>query len=242
MLREIALNRLMRFWIALAILYNLTHPLPAQNRIQWPAAAGGNGHYYALTPTATNWDAAESLAVSWGGALATINSANEQDFINKTFLNGPLEHRPVWIGLMAEPKRGPFRLKLGSVKIEIGNAPKLEYRWVTGEPLTYTNWHSGQPDNFPPGENYGCINWFHSDDRGVKGDWNDAPENGTTGFSGTTTGPYFGIVERDYDPRLPVRPPPIISKNTFHLILLVAIPLILVVLFVRSRWRKKSAS
>ncbi len=217
-----------------------TLPVPAQNWIQWPASVGGNDHYYALTPVATNWEAAENLAVSWGGTLATINSSEEQDFINRTFLNGPLERRPVWIGLMAEAKHGPYRMKIGSLKIEYGGQPKLDYHWVTGEPLSYTNWHLGQPDNFPPGENYVAINWFNSDNRGVKGDWNDAPENGTTGFSGTTTGPYFGIVERDYDPLLPVRPRPINYSGTFHLTLLITLPIILLAVFLRSRRRKKS--
>jgi hypothetical protein len=225
--------------LAALLSFAFTLPAPAQNWIQWPASAGGNDHYYALTPAATNWEAAENHAVSWGGTLTTITSANEQDFINRTFLNGPLERRPVWIGLMARPKHRPLRFKLGPVKIEIGNTePKLDYHWITGEPLNYTNWHPGQPDNFPPGENYVAINWFYSDHRGYKGEWNDTPENGTTGFSGTTTGPYFGIVERDYDPRLPVRPPPLNFPKTVILILIFILPVILLLLFLSFRSRR----
>lgn len=223
----------------LAALLSFAHPLSAQNWVQWPVSSGGNDHYYALTPIATNWEAAENLAISWGGTLATITSSNEQDFINRTFLNGPLEHRPVWIGLMAKPKHGPYRLKLGPVKLEIGGEPKLDYHWVTGEPLNYSNWHPGQPDNFPPGENYVAINWFYSDGRGAKGDWNDAPLDGTTGFSGTSTGPYFGIVERDYDLRLPARPRPVNLGKTVQLTLLIGLPIILLILLLRSRPRRK---
>lgn len=208
--------------------------LHAQNWIQWPASAGGNDHYYALTATETNWEAAEKLAVSWGGTLATITSSNEQNFINRTFLKGLLERRPVWIGLMANPKHGPFRWQLGPVKMEIGGTPQLDYHWVTGEPLRYANWHPNQPDNFPPGENYVAINWFYSDNRGAKGDWNDTPENGTTGFGGATTGPYFGIVERDYDPRLPVRRQPDNFKKMFHLTLLIPLLIILLIVFRRT--------
>ena len=222
----------------LATLFTFT--LRAQNWIQWPASSGGNDHYYALTPTATNWEAAEKLAVSWGGTLATITSSNEQNFINDTFLNGPLERRPVWIGLMATLPHGPLHFQLGPLKMEIGgSASKLDYHWITGEPLGYKNWHPNQPDNFPPGENYVAINWFYSDHRGTKGDWNDTPTNGTTGFGGTTTGPYFGIVERDYDPRLPVRAQADNFKKAFYVTLCIAVPAIVLIAFLRFRRRKE---
>jgi hypothetical protein len=65
-------------WLGILALGAGIQALAAQTWIQWSASAGGNNHYYALTPFATNWDAAEQLAVAWGGALATINSSNEQ--------------------------------------------------------------------------------------------------------------------------------------------------------------------
>jgi hypothetical protein len=217
----------------------------AQTWIQWSSDKGGNNHYYALTTVATNWDEAEKLAESWGGTLATITSSNEQQFINDTFLNGALEHRPVWIGLASPPQKRPFRMKMGQVEVRVGGTRdnrKEDYHWVTGEAVTYENWHANQPDNAPPGENYVAINWFYSDSppRGIKGDWNDAPPDGTTRYGGATSGPYFGIVERDYDPKLPVRARPIVSKNTFHLILLAAAVVIFFLLFIRARRRKKS--
>ena len=69
---------------------------------------------------------------------------------------------------------------------------------MTGEDFSYSNWHPNQPDNCPPGENYAAMNWHYSDSppQGIKGDWNDTPLNGTTGFGGATDGPYFGLVER----------------------------------------------
>jgi hypothetical protein len=68
--------------------------------IQWSSTRGGNDHWYARTPSATDWDTAEKLAVSWGGTLATITSAQEQYFINNTFLTGDFEYLPLWIGLV----------------------------------------------------------------------------------------------------------------------------------------------
>lgn len=190
------------------MLFGLTAVLPAQNWIQWKSAEGGNGHYFALTLAETNWEAAQRLADAWGGHLATITSGAEQQFINSNFLTGALDKRPVWIGLVdTMAKRKPWKLKLGSVKIEVGNQPKPKYAWVTGEAINYENWHPNQPDNAGGDEHYVAINWFYSDSpsRGLKGDWNDAPLDGTRGYSGGTDGPYFGLVERDYDPQLPVR-------------------------------------
>jgi len=216
----------------------------AQNWVQWKSVEGGNGHYYALTPVATNWAAAEALAVSWGGTLATITSEAEQKFINDTFLTGALEHRPVWIGLMDKAaKKGPWKLKLGPVKVEIGDAPKPSYnQWVTGEPINYQNWKPGQPDNCGGNEHYGVINWFDSDSppRGIKGDWNDAPLDGTRGFGGTTDGPYFGLVERDFDPRLPV--PKKFAVSPMNIVLVILATSALIILLVRFQRKKKAAA
>ena len=214
-------------------------PGTAQTWIQWNSDEGGNNHYYSLTPTATNWDAAQKLAISWGGTLATITSSNEQTFINATFLTGTFEHLPLWIGLSKSPAKGPFSGKLGSLQVEVRLQPKADFHWVTGEALSYTNWKSGEPSDTPPGEDYVAINWEYSDNppRGVKGDWNDTPLNGTTGYGGKTDGPYFGLVER---PTNPSRPPGRgLDKLAAYLGLLtiVAVGLIIIIALFRNHER-----
>jgi len=181
-----------------------TQPARAQTWIQWSSAAGGNNHYYALTPSPTNWVAAQKLAVSWGGTLATITSSNEQNFINATFLTGRFEHLPLWIGLSSSPAKRTYSGTLGPIQVQIGS-PTVNFRWVTGEEFAFSNWKEGEPSNSTPGENYAAINWEYSDvpPRGLKGDWNDTPLNGTTGYGGTTGGPYFGLVERESNPGQP---------------------------------------
>jgi len=183
-----------------------------QTWIQWISTAGGNNHWYVLTPSATNWLAAQDLALSWGGNLATIRSDSEQDFINTAFLTGAFEHRPIWIGLVRTGANVKLTSRVRRAMEDLGlrhptaaPASASAFEWVTGEALSYSNWKPGQPDNFPPGEEYVTVNWHHSDNppRGTKGDWNDAPLNGTTGFGGTTDGPYFGLVERNSDPHRP---------------------------------------
>jgi hypothetical protein len=218
-----------------AILALLIGPLPgtAQNWSQWSTNAGGNNHYYALTPCATNWTAAEKQAVAWGGALATITSSNEQNFINQAFLKAEFEHRPLWIGLV-DPAKGPLFAALRRLEERIGLHPGRGFHWVTGERFSYNNWKPGEPNNTPPGENYVAINWEFSANppRGLKGDWNDTPLNGTTNYGGKTDGPYFGLVERETDPSQPVKTG---EKFVASFILITALIILLLVWAVRRK-------
>lgn len=227
-------NTLATLILRLGILLPLTVSLcsRAQNWIQWPRSDGGNGHYFAVTTSATNWNAAQRLAVSWGGHLATITGAQEQNFINRTFLVGKYERRPLWIGLLDRGGSGAFTRKWRM----IFGTPTNRFEWVTGEPLSYTFWKPGEPNNSPPGEYYVTVNWEYSDNRGLKGDWNDTPLNGTTGYGASTSGPYFGIVERDTDPSRPSR-----SKfATYALVIGLGALLISLLAFLRLRSKRKT--
>jgi hypothetical protein len=216
-----------------------TQPTRAQTWIQWSSAAGGNNHYYALTPSATNWVAAQKLAHSWGGTLATVTSSNEQNFINSTLLKGGFEHLPLWIGLSSSPTKGMFSGKVGSVQVQIGT-PTVNFRWVTGEPFAYSNWKEGEPSDTAPGENYVAINWAYSDApaRGLKGDWNDTPLNGTTGYGGKTDGPYFGLVERESDPTQPTTRG--FAKLAVCIVLIVVLAAVLIIWFSRFKRGERS--
>jgi hypothetical protein len=234
-----------RSWLAIGALVVNAHPGRAQTWVQWNSGQGGNNHYYAVTPTATNWDAAQKLAISWGGTLATITSSNEQNFINTTFLIGKFEHLPLWIGLLKPGSKRPFSGKLGGIHVQIGLEPKADFRWVTDEALSYINWKSGEPSDSPPGEDYVAINWAYSDvpPRGVKGDWNDTPLNGTTGYRGNTDGPYFGLVERESDPNGPVKAA--LAKAGFmwyarRIALMIALAVLLIYCFARFKKYERS--
>src|SRR5262249_41355326 len=111
--------------------------------IQWPTANGGNGHYYAVSLTTSNWLDAEAQAVSLGGHLVTITSQAEQTFIENHFLsggNGPNDHSIYWIGLNDAAVEGTFV-------------------WSSGETFNYTNWQAGEPSNTNNVEDYVGINW-----------------------------------------------------------------------------------
>ncbi|MCY2986427.1 MAG: FG-GAP-like repeat-containing protein [Planctomycetota bacterium] len=83
------------------------------------------GHAYVRTSGSTSFAAAEAEARAKGGHLVSINSAAENEFVRANFAN---PNSAVWIGLTDEVVEGTFA-------------------WTSGEPVSYTNWASGQPDN-----------------------------------------------------------------------------------------------
>ena len=97
---------------------------------------GGNGHVYEYVQTVGTWTSARTAAAartfrSVPGHLATITSAFENNLVGS--MRGTDGHLRGWIGLTDEVTEGTFQ-------------------WVTGEPLTYTNWDVGEPSSgAPPG-------------------------------------------------------------------------------------------
>jgi hypothetical protein len=150
----------------------------AQNWINWPSGAGGNGHSYALTTAAhTNWANAEAEADRFqGGHLVSITSQAEQTFIEQTFLTGNAISNVFWIGLNDIVSAGT-------------------YVWSSGEAATYFNWAPGEPNNAGGIEDVAIINshlaagWG----QGYYGKWNDYPliANGWPGGSNS----FYGIME-----------------------------------------------
>lgn len=217
-----------------------TQPAGGPRWIQWSSSAGGNDHYYALTPFATNWDAAQSLAVSLGGNLATITSPEEQRFINDTFLTGNFEYLPLWVGLVRASGNGAgkFSTKLRRAMADLGFhvsvPPATQFEWVTGEDFSYSNWKPGEPSNTDGVESWVAINWQYAKHRpgAVKGDWNDAPLNGTTGYGGNTDGPYFGLVEVGQPPG------PILTTSRWGLVILAGLAVAAALAFIAIRINK----
>ena len=112
--------------------------------VLWDTDDGGNGHYYEIVLTdSMNWDAANSFAMGstymgYQGHLATITSSEENYFIsyNEDLGNGSIDS--IWLG--------GYQLD-GSVEPDGG------WQWVTDEDFDYANWHTGEPNNSPAGEN-----------------------------------------------------------------------------------------
>jgi len=109
--------------------------------VQW----AGNGHWYEIGQSNTWNDAEANAQSSYGGHLVTINNAAEQSWLESQF--GTQEW--LWIGLNDAAVEGTWV-------------------WTSGEAVTYTNWHTGEPNNFN-NEDYVFMNF---NNLGSKG-WND---------------------------------------------------------------------
>jgi hypothetical protein len=116
--------------------------------VQWSTSSGGNGHYYdfVLAPNILWTDAnatAQSLVVDGvHGYLATLTSAAENNFLFSTFSAqaGPLQEG--WLGGYQDTSAPDY------------SEPSGGWRWVTGEPWSFTAWANAEPDNIGGNQNY----------------------------------------------------------------------------------------
>ena len=122
------------------------------SRYTWKASEGGNGNEYEgfALPIAMTQPEAMIYAEERGGHLVTINSEAENQMLLTEIIPNLYSSDGIAIGLVQQ-----------------SGAPEPfgGWEWVTGEPLTYTNWRAGEP-NDAGGEDYGQI---YQD-----GTWNDA--------------------------------------------------------------------
>ncbi len=88
------------------------------------------------------WSAAEVTAVALGGTLAAITSADEEALVLNLLSLDPL----AW---NFEPHDNAFNGPwIGLVQAAGSSEPGGVWGWVTGESSSYSDWHSGQPDNY----------------------------------------------------------------------------------------------
>ncbi len=153
---------------------------PASASILDTATYGG--HIYYLLDR-KGWHESEAEAVRFGGHLVTFNSAEEYVAIGPHFQTVAVEytvanicgncvHVPLWIGLNDSTLEGSFT-------------------WISGEPVTYTDWNAGEPLGSLPDEDYVAML--------VGGRWSDLLADASAGFPAGVpsglVGPAFGIVE-----------------------------------------------
>ncbi len=140
-----------------------------------------NGSRYFLT-SGGSWSNAQSQAVAAGGNLVSINDAAEQTWLLNTF--GSTHVR--WIGLTDSEQYG---------------ASEGNFRWVSGEPVRYTNWNPGEPNNL-------LHTWAGEDfvEMYPTGRWNDEQINDPA-LVDRNRASQRGIVE------IPNRPPVVRGNN-----------------------------
>jgi hypothetical protein len=95
------------------------------NAAQWNEGPGANHHCYQLMNNGSqlDWEVARDNALALGGHLATLTSAAEDTWVYQNIVMGA----DAWFGGYQSNSGAPWR-------------------WVTGEPWSYTNWRYGQPD------------------------------------------------------------------------------------------------
>jgi hypothetical protein len=152
-----------------------------------PVQNPANGHWYQTVRVAgaISWDdarrAAESLShAGLRGHLVTVNSGAESDFIAGAVLGAAASNELLWLGGYQDGSAADYRESAGG------------WRWVTGEPWSFTRWYPGEPNNY--GGNEDAIE-FHQGER-----WNDFPRSaGLVGYvveyepTPIATGPLFSV-------------------------------------------------
>ncbi|MCP4352195.1 MAG: hypothetical protein GY795_42590, partial [Desulfobacterales bacterium] len=130
-----------------------------------------NGHFYEVfTDTEVTWHQAKAIAEDMGGYLATITSAEEQQFIEDLLISSGAPTGAYWFGLVETGTEGI-------------------YTWDNGESLSsYTNWCDGEPNNGWGGESVGNILWTVEPDAPLntfarRGEWNDLRSEGWEGVN-----------------------------------------------------------
>jgi hypothetical protein len=130
-----------------------------------------NQHTYVMSPVGLTWQTAQSYSRTLGGHLVAINDAQEQAFLQGQY--GALWPPIYWIGLTDAATEGVFV-------------------WDGGDPVTFTSFCQGEPNNFGNNEDYVEIVFTGG---GVC--WNDDSSPNLNGSS-----PTQGIIELAHGDRV----------------------------------------
>jgi hypothetical protein len=106
--------------------------------VQWRVEDGGNGHWYQVTAPATrNWQQAQDAASAVGAHLATLTSSAENAWVTNLFRTSAPGQEQAFVGGFQDRTARDY------------SEPAGGWRWITGEPMTFTAWTSGNPSNVP---------------------------------------------------------------------------------------------
>ncbi|MCA3277530.1 MAG: hypothetical protein ING26_18625, partial [Roseomonas sp.] len=98
-----------------------------------------NGKFYVMSATAMTWANALAWARAKGGDLVAVNDAAEDEFIRSNFGSNYF-----WIGLNDAAQEGVWR-------------------WSNGDPVTYTRWAPGEPNNWGGDQDYALYWPWHGE-------------------------------------------------------------------------------
>lgn len=126
------------------------------------------GHIYELYDKPTSWETAKLVCENKDGHLATITSSEEEKVIESLIRYG---------------KRTFYNV--GATNLENVN----EWKWITGESMSYTNWAIGEPNNVANIERY--LSVFNNENYFAQ--WNDTTNASTSGVSNDFICEYDGL-------------------------------------------------
>ena len=159
-------NPIFRIWHALVFLVIVAFPVVAKSS-PVDTASGGNNHLYEviLVGTPLSWDDARSAAQAIGSNwdLVTITSFAENDFVKGLFADDPSFFN-TFAFPSASNRSGPW---IGAFNV-FGST---NFQWVTGEPVTFTNWGPSEPFGNGQTVSYTDFNSPYGDGIGIA--WND---------------------------------------------------------------------
>ena len=125
--------------VAAAAVFAIVSPVCAQDAVQWRVEDGGNGHWYRrITRDARNWSTMKAYAEASGGHLTTVTSPHESAFLVSQVLAG-------------------YFCFIGGFQAPSAPEPVTDWRWTTGEPLVWSNWAVGEPNNYPGSLDEDCM-------------------------------------------------------------------------------------
>lgn len=145
---------------------------PVRTSVIWDESEGGNGHRYCVvaTPDGITWVEASRRAVAMGGHLATITSAAENEFIARLVNARPYtKESSKYSGTFSGPV-------VGCRQFDGAREPDGGWRWVTGEPVAYSNWNRIQPNEMTysskplAGDQQCAAFWWSDHELGTWGD------------------------------------------------------------------------
>ena len=114
--------------LCVLVIAMLNSPVQAQNpAILLSISSPLDDHHYLLLD-ATDWTGAEAQANAWGGNLVAVGDQAEMDFIHDNLSVFEGTSRRLWLGLNDIAVEGVFE-------------------WSNGEPVVYTDWNAGEPNN-----------------------------------------------------------------------------------------------
>lgn len=108
-----------------------------------------------LNWTWEEYEVAEKIAEDVGGYLATLTSEDENAFVFELVRYD----RRFWKGHSTRSDTTTFGPTFGLFQIDGAREPDGGWQWVTGEPMTFTNWLPGSPINANGNSSYGAFIW-----------------------------------------------------------------------------------